>query len=143
MKIRSNTAKTALLITSLTGYSATPALAETSNVTVYSDVIGAAQLLEENYATALEEMAEAKGENPIFLNNNLCAAHLLTQKLAQAQTSCSAALASAQRAKNYGGWLQRTQATGVRRLYRDRAIEHLRALQLMQTNRVAQQSTAK
>ncbi len=97
-------------------------------VTVYSDVVGASELLAGNYAQALKLMADSKQENGIFMQNNLCVAHILNNNFVDAQRPCATALEEAQRSSNYGEWLERTKSTRVRRMYRERALRHLQLL---------------
>ncbi|MFK7732771.1 MAG: hypothetical protein AB8B48_14220 [Pseudomonadales bacterium] len=105
-------------------------------VTVYSDVAGANELVAGDYTQALKLMAEKKNENKLFMENNLCVAHILGNNFEQAKLRCNAALREAERSRNYGEWLERTKATRVRRLYRERALRHLRLLDSLNAERV-------
>jgi len=89
---------------------------------------GAKELLAGKYAQALKLMAGNKQENGIFMQNNLCVAHILNNNFVEAQQPCTIALEEAQRSSNYGEWLERTKSTRVRRMYRERALRHLQLL---------------
>lgn len=105
-------------------------------VTVYSDVEGAQELLAGDYAQALALMADKKQENSLFLENNRCVAHILSNNFEQARQRCTAALEETKRSSNYGEWLERTKSTRVRRLYRERALKHLHLLDALNPERL-------
>lgn len=105
------------------------AVAEQTTLTVYSDVAGAEDLLDSHYVSAIEKTLGAPSENPIYLHNNLCVAYLLSEQLSNARKACNRALKETDVRHNYGDWFQRSHSKGIRRLYRKRALAHLKMLQ--------------
>jgi len=105
------------------------AFAEQASVTIYSDVVGAEDILDKQYATAIGKILSARSENPIFSHNNLCIAYLLSEQFSDAQNACIRALKESGIPRNYGDRFQRNHMKRVRRQYRERAFAHLKLLQ--------------
>ncbi len=131
--------RTAIILLTVATAWQSSAFAETqaTSLTVYSDVAGADEILTRNYAQALEEMLNERGENQIFLQNNLCVHYLLTRELSKAEDSCKQALRESKRSRNYGEWWERSQVTHIRRQYRERALRHLNTLHTLKSNKLA------
>ena len=106
-------------------------------LTIYSDVVGAQAMLEQNYPLAITQMTSDYSENRILIQNNLCAAYILQGELGRAHEACTIALIESERSDNYGGWLERTHSTRTRKLYKSRAREHLRVLRAEEAKQLA------
>lgn len=102
---------------------------EQSKLTIYSGVVGAEDILNQQYAAAIEKILREPSENPIFAHNNLCVAYVLSEQLTKAHSACSRALKATYSWRNYGDWFHGSQSTRIRAQYRERALGHLRVLQ--------------
>jgi len=95
-------------------------------LTIYSDVVGAEDLISEQYTSGIQKTLGAHSENPIFVFNNLCVAYLMSEKMDRARSACIRALKETFISRNYGDWFHRTQSKRVRQEYQGRARAHLK-----------------